>query len=351
MADANTTTWPDWYAEIEAAFERAGGRCEHVFAFGLSMGGTLVTRLAEQKRDRLAGLVLVNPSYGTDRLTPSSSRYDRGSCEVAAGIGSDIKRAGAVSEGGYDRTPVVAFDSLRKLWKVVTADFAKITAPILMYRSVEDHVVEPLSAQLLQTGAVNTTIREVLLLDSYHVATMDNDAQTDLHRQRRVHRVDRRRGARGATAMTLDHPGDRNRDDEPPPDVDAAFAELIADWHVDTTQAIKDAERALTREDSNWRARLQPEPAEFAEADDPTYWPEDHYEPPPPPPLPRLHGRTVLAICILVASITLIVVGSALGLPFAFSLALGVAGVLTSTGLLITRLRTSPNEDDDGAIV
>ena len=37
-----------------------------MFAFGLSMGGTLVTRLAEQHPD-VAGLVLVNPSYGTER--------------------------------------------------------------------------------------------------------------------------------------------------------------------------------------------------------------------------------------------------------------------------------------------
>ena len=47
-----------------------------------------------------------------------------------------------------------------------------------MYRSVEDHVVDDLSAQLLKTGAVNTTVREVILEDSYHVATLDNDAPT-----------------------------------------------------------------------------------------------------------------------------------------------------------------------------
>ena len=47
-----------------------------------------------------------------------------------------------------------------------------------MFRSREDHVVDPLSAQLLKRGAVNTTIREVMLEDSYHVATLDNDAPT-----------------------------------------------------------------------------------------------------------------------------------------------------------------------------
>ena len=39
-----------------------------------------------------------------------------------------------------------------------------------------DHVVEPLSGLLLQAGATSTTVREVILEDSYHVATLDNDA-------------------------------------------------------------------------------------------------------------------------------------------------------------------------------
>jgi carboxylesterase len=56
-------------------------------------------------------------------------------------------------------------------------DLARVTAPILMFRSREDHVVEPLSGLLLQAGATSTTVREVILEDSYHVATLDNDAQ------------------------------------------------------------------------------------------------------------------------------------------------------------------------------
>ena len=45
-----------------------------------------------------------------------------------------------------------------------------------MFRSRVDHVVEPLSGRLLQRGATSTTVQEVLLEDSYHVATLDNDA-------------------------------------------------------------------------------------------------------------------------------------------------------------------------------
>jgi len=72
----------------------------------------------------------------------------------------------------------VAFASLLQLWMVTVADLAQVRAPILMYRSREDHVVDDLSGMLLKKGAVNTSVREVILEDSYHVATLDNDAPT-----------------------------------------------------------------------------------------------------------------------------------------------------------------------------
>ena len=44
-----------------------------------------------------------------------------------------------------------------------------------MLRSRVDHVVEPDSGRLL-TRAASTDVREVILEDSYHVATLDNDS-------------------------------------------------------------------------------------------------------------------------------------------------------------------------------
>jgi carboxylesterase len=175
--DTNRTRWPQWYAEVERAYDEVAARCHTVFAAGLSMGGTLVTRLAEQKRDSIAGLVLVNPSFGTERFDAKFAPYVAWLIRSRPSIGGDVKKPGVV-EPAYDRTPVVAFASLQKLWKATLADLGLVRAPILMYRSVEDHVVEPLSARLLVKGATATTVREKLLTDSYHVATLDNDAPT-----------------------------------------------------------------------------------------------------------------------------------------------------------------------------
>jgi carboxylesterase len=171
--DCNRTGWRDWYGAVEAAYDDLASRCETVFACGLSMGGTLVTRLAQQRP--VAGLVLVNPSYATERFDARFARYIGWAVPSRPGIGSDIKKPG-VTELAYDRTPVKAFASLQELWAVVLDDMPQVRCPVLLFRSAQDHVVEPLSGKLLQARATRTEVREVLLADSYHVATLDNDA-------------------------------------------------------------------------------------------------------------------------------------------------------------------------------
>jgi len=170
----NETRWPQWYGAVEHAFLDLRERCERVFAVGLSMGGTLVTRLAEQHPD-VAGLVLVNPAYGTRRFDAKFAPYISWLVRSRPSIGGDIKKPG-VEEDAADRTPVVAFASLLQLWKLTVADLAQVRAPILMYRSREDHVVDDSSAVLLKRAATGTTVRMVVLENSYHVATLDNDA-------------------------------------------------------------------------------------------------------------------------------------------------------------------------------
>jgi carboxylesterase len=175
--ETNRSTWQQWYAAVETAYDELRRQCDVVFGCGLSMGGTLVTRLAELHPDGIAGLVLVNPAFGTARLDAKLAPYISWLVRSRPALGGDIKKPG-VAEPAADRTPVVAFASLQRLWKVAVADLATLRAPVLLYRSREDHVVDPLSAQLLKAGAVNTDIREILLEESYHVATLDNDAPT-----------------------------------------------------------------------------------------------------------------------------------------------------------------------------
>lgn len=173
--ELNDTRWPDWYGELERAFDDLRQRCSTVLVMGLSMGGTLALHLAAQRTQQVAGLVLVNPSLLTLRkdakLLPVLSKV----LPSRPGIGDDIAKAG-VSEGAYTRLPLRAAYSLQQLWPVVRAELGQITAPTLLLRSIQDHVVEPASAEALRAGMTPGLVTEVTLERSYHVATLDHDA-------------------------------------------------------------------------------------------------------------------------------------------------------------------------------
>jgi carboxylesterase len=175
VAEANLTHWEDWYAEIERHLALLRERCDEVFVMGLSMGGTLAIRLAEEHGDEIAGLVLVNPSLLTKRPDRFLLPVLRWVKPTWPGIASDIKKPG-VTELAYDTIPVKAAHQLGRLWLTTRGDLAKVTQPLLVLRSTEDHVVEPDSARMLLDKVSSTDVREVLLEDSYHVATLDNDA-------------------------------------------------------------------------------------------------------------------------------------------------------------------------------
>ena len=174
--DLGRTGWQDWYGEVDRAFGALAGRCEQTFVFGLSMGGCLALRLAEVHGGAVSGLVVVNPSLAADTKLFVLAPVLKHVLRSLPGIASDIKKPGQV-EVGYDRVPVRAAATLPKLWGITTSHLADVTQPVLIYRSTVDHVVGPASMRVLQAGlaADQITIRECP--DSYHVATLDNDAE------------------------------------------------------------------------------------------------------------------------------------------------------------------------------
>lgn len=173
--DCNASTHEQWTTTVERAFDELRATCDRVFVAGLSMGGTLATRLAEVRPDDVAGLLLVNPALLTQRLDAKLLPLLSKLTPSWAPIASDIKKPGAV-ELAYPKLPTRAMMQLRGLWALTRADLARVTAPLLVFTSREDHVVEPVNSQILLDGVTSTDTTHVVLEDSYHVATLDNDA-------------------------------------------------------------------------------------------------------------------------------------------------------------------------------
>jgi carboxylesterase len=80
-------------------------------------------------------------------------------------------------EIAYDRTPLKPLYSLTKFWRIVRDDLPQVKAPMLVYRSAQDHVVEESSFNLLMERSGSTEIEHHVLERSYHVATLDYDAE------------------------------------------------------------------------------------------------------------------------------------------------------------------------------
>jgi carboxylesterase len=175
--DANRTTFDDWLGAVSGSLQELASRCRAVVVAGLSMGGTLALRLGELYPDAMAGLVLVNPSVTTLR---KDAKYLlpllRFVLPCYPGFVGDIAKPG-VTEPGYTVVPVKAMYSLSRAWPVVRGDLAKVTAPVLLLHSRVDHVVEPINSQIVLDGISSTDITEIWLENSYHVATMDFDAE------------------------------------------------------------------------------------------------------------------------------------------------------------------------------
>lgn len=173
--DLRTKRWPDWYAAVDAEFRSLQRSCDQVFVGGLSMGGALALRLAEQHPE-ISGVVLVNPSVGTSekiyRLLPLLSRV----LPTWPAITDDIAKPGT-TEFGYDRTPLRAGASVPHLWADVQANLGRVTQPVLLFHSLTDHVVDPTSVRLLHELLGSTEITERRLDRSFHVATLDYDAE------------------------------------------------------------------------------------------------------------------------------------------------------------------------------
>ncbi len=174
--DLNRVSWTDWYAAAEAALDRLLADCDRVVVGALSMGGSVALRLAEERGADVSGLVLVNPFVSSDRrdlaLLPVLKRV----VPSFKGVVNDIKKPGQ-DEVGYSRLPLRGVAEIAAMWKVVVPDLPKVTQPLLYFRSSEDHVIDASSSRTVLGAVSSRDAEERLLTNSYHVATLDHEAE------------------------------------------------------------------------------------------------------------------------------------------------------------------------------
>ena len=174
VEDMAKTGWDDWSSAAEAAYQELAGRCDRMVVAGLSMGGTLAVWLAT-RHPEVAGMVAVNPAI--DPPAPSFIEMMQGALDAGTefmpAVGNDIADP-RETELAYDAVPVRAMISLISQGQALYDDLGKITCPVLILNSPQDHVVPPVSSDVL-AAKVSGPVERVTLERSYHVATLDYD--------------------------------------------------------------------------------------------------------------------------------------------------------------------------------
>ncbi|MFE5854909.1 MULTISPECIES: alpha/beta hydrolase [unclassified Streptomyces] len=178
--DMQITGWQDWYAEVDRELRELLSKCEVVFVFGLSMGGALALRLAARYGDAVRGIVVVNPANKVHGLAARALPVARHFVRTTPGLIDDIAKEGA-HEVGYDRVPLQAAHSLRNFLRLVDGELPQVTQPMVLLHSLQDHVVPPVDSARILGRVSSTDVTEVVLEQSYHVATLDHDAERIFH--------------------------------------------------------------------------------------------------------------------------------------------------------------------------
>lgn len=175
VEDMLDTSWADWSADAERAYERLAARSDKVVVAGLSMGGSLTCWLAT-RHPEIAGIICINPAT---RAAPEVREFIEAlvadGAAVMDGLGSDVADPGS-PESAYPETPLRPLLSLFAAANELQGDMAKITCPLLLFTSPQDHVVPPEDSDHLAEH-VGGPVERVSCDRSFHVATLDYDRE------------------------------------------------------------------------------------------------------------------------------------------------------------------------------
>jgi carboxylesterase len=168
--------WSDWSDAVESVYRDLASRSDRVGVVGLSMGGALAVWLAVHHPE-IGGLVAINAAVepgGADLVRAGRELLAAGT-DVLPGIGSDIARPD-VTEQAYAGFPVAAMITTVEAVDELAPLVSGITCPALVFSSTQDHVVPP-SAGAWLASTVSGPVETVTLERSFHVATLDYDAE------------------------------------------------------------------------------------------------------------------------------------------------------------------------------
>lgn len=196
--DRRTPDWRLWRTNAAEAVDVIVPGDEPIVLGGLCMGGILAAALAIHAPARVAGLVLMSPSFdfdgwglspvrhlrhlgywtGLDRFFSVAEREPYGvkNARIREWIARELQER-SQSAAGPARVPLRALREAERMLAEVRSRLHELTCPILMIHAREDEITSIGSVQALFDALPQADKELVVLENSYHMITVDNDRQ------------------------------------------------------------------------------------------------------------------------------------------------------------------------------
>ncbi len=196
------TTWEECYQSVREAFKNVQADSGPFFASGLSMGALLALLLADEFPSQIDGVSCLSPTLFYDGwntpwarhllplayITPfkrffyfkEEHPYGIKNIAVRQRIHRYFDKAGLdniehVAQYGYPYFPVTLLCELHFLVKYLTPRLDRIKTPVQLIQAKEDDMTSVKNSQFVYDH-IGSDIKElVLLYDSYHIITADQE--------------------------------------------------------------------------------------------------------------------------------------------------------------------------------
>lgn len=193
-----TGTWQQWRAQVLDHFDHLARNYQSVCVSGLCVGAVLALDLASERPDKVAALSLLATTLAYDGwsipwyqflaplayYTPLRYLYSYRE-RHPYGVKNESLRTWIAREMSEKTTSIAGASSLpmtgvyqaKKLIHHVRPAISNVTAPALVIHAKEDDVASLKSAEFVLENIGSDDVHFVLLHDSYHIVTLDNEKE------------------------------------------------------------------------------------------------------------------------------------------------------------------------------
>lgn len=194
----STTKSEQWFEEVQNQFDTLKKSHDTVSVTGICIGAVLALRLAIERGNEIAALSLLATTLYYDGwnipkysfllplayYTPArylysyQERYPYGvkNENLRKWISREMQVKNS-SAAGASRLSAEGIFQAHRLIKQVRNKLEKVHCPTLIMHAEEDDVASTRSADLVESKIASTSKKKIILHDSYHIITLDNEKE------------------------------------------------------------------------------------------------------------------------------------------------------------------------------